>query len=158
MSVDVAAPGTVIQSTSKNGTYAMLSGTSLAAPHVTGLAALLAAAKPGITVAEIRGAILGTATPLAALAGKVATGRLNAFAALGSLASRTSRRPRRRCRSWCRLRSSLPRQRTAFVSARAGEQLRGDSFGLSRQRTVHAYRKPIQAPPARAGGMARECP
>jgi subtilisin family serine protease len=85
MSVDVAAPGTVIQSTYKNGTYATLSGTSMAAPHVTGLAALLAAAKPGITVAEIRGAILGTATPLAALAGKVATGRLNAFAALGSL-------------------------------------------------------------------------
>lgn len=83
--VDVAAPGTVIQSTYKNGTYGLLSGTSMAAPHVTGVAALLAAAKPGITVAEIRRAILGTATPLAALAGKVATGRLNAFAALGSL-------------------------------------------------------------------------
>jgi hypothetical protein len=36
-------------------------------------------------VAEIRTAILGTATPLESLAGKVATGRLNAFAALGSL-------------------------------------------------------------------------
>ena len=84
-SVDVAAPGTVIQSTSKNGTYAMLSGTSMAAPQVTGVVALLAAAKPGITVAEIRTAILGTATPLVSLVGKVATGRLNAFAALGSL-------------------------------------------------------------------------
>jgi len=84
-SVDVAAPGTVIQSTYKNGTYGMLSGTSMAAPHVTGVAALLAAAKPGITVAEIRTAILGTATPLVSLAGKVATGRVNAFAALGSL-------------------------------------------------------------------------
>jgi len=85
VSVDVAAPGTVIQSTSKNGTYAMLSGTSMAAPQVTGVVALLAAAKPGITVAEVRTAILGTATPLVSLAGKVATGRLNAFAALGSL-------------------------------------------------------------------------
>jgi subtilisin family serine protease len=84
-SVDVAAPGTAIQSTYKNGTYATLSGTSMAAPHVTGVAALLAAAKPGITVAETRAAILGTATPLASLAGKVATGRLNAFAALASL-------------------------------------------------------------------------
>ncbi len=84
-SVDVAAPGTVIQSTSKTGTYAIRSGTSMAAPHVTGVAALLAAAKPGITVAEIRTRILGTATPLESLAGKVATGRLNAFAALGSL-------------------------------------------------------------------------
>ena len=84
-SVDIAAPGTVIQSTYKNGGYGLLSGTSMAAPHVTGVAALLAAAKPGITVAEIRTAILDTATPLEALAGKVATGRLDAFAALGSL-------------------------------------------------------------------------
>jgi subtilisin family serine protease len=84
-SVDVAAPGTVIQSTYKNGTYGTLSGTSMAAPHVTGVVALLAAAKPGLTVTQTRAAILGTATPLPALAGKVATGRLNAFAALGSL-------------------------------------------------------------------------
>ncbi len=85
VSVDVAAPGTVIQSTYKNGTYGLLSGTSMAAPHVTGVVALVAAAQPGITVAGIRTAILGTATPLTALAGKVATGRLDAFAALGSL-------------------------------------------------------------------------
>ena len=84
-SVDVAAPGTAIQSTYKNGTYATLSGTSMAAPHVTGVAALLAAARPTITVAEVRAAILGTATPLPTLAGKVASGRLNAFAALASL-------------------------------------------------------------------------
>lgn len=84
-SVDVAAPGSAIQSTYKNGTYAVLSGTSMAAPHVTGVAALLAAARPGITVAEVRAAILGTATPLPALVGKVASGRLNAFAALASL-------------------------------------------------------------------------
>jgi hypothetical protein len=47
--------------------------------------ALVAAAQPGITVAGIRTAILGTATPLVSLAGKVASGRLDAFAALGSL-------------------------------------------------------------------------
>jgi subtilisin family serine protease len=85
VSVDVAAPGTVIQSTYKNGTYGLLSGTSMAAPHVTGVVALVAAAQPGITVAGIRTAILGTATPLVSLAGKVASGRLDAFAALGSL-------------------------------------------------------------------------
>jgi subtilisin family serine protease len=84
-SVDVAAPGTVIQSTYKNGGYGILSGTSMAAPHVTGVAALLAAARPEITVAEVRAAILGTATPLASLAGKVASGRLNAWAAVASL-------------------------------------------------------------------------
>ena len=84
--VDLAAPGTLIQSTWKGGGYAALSGTSMAAPQVSGVVALLAAAKPGITVAEVRAAILGRTTPVAALAGKTVTGgRLNAFAALASL-------------------------------------------------------------------------
>lgn len=84
--VDLAAPGTFILSTWKGGGYAALSGTSMAAPHVSGTVALLAAAKPGITVAEVRAAILGTTVPLAALAGKTVTGgRLDAFAALASL-------------------------------------------------------------------------
>lgn len=84
--VDLAAPGTFILSTWKGGGYAALSGTSMAAPHVSGTVALLAAAKPGITVAQVRAAILGTTTPLASLAGKTATGgRLDAFAALASL-------------------------------------------------------------------------
>lgn len=81
--VDIAAPGTLIQSTYKGGTYGMLSGTSMAAPAVSGTVALLATVKPGITVGEVRSAILGSATPVAALAGKVATGgRLNARGAL----------------------------------------------------------------------------
>jgi hypothetical protein len=84
--VDLAAPGTFILSTWKGGGYAALSGTSMAAPHVSGTVALLAAAKPGITVAQVRAAILGTTAPLASLAGKTATGgRLDAFAALASL-------------------------------------------------------------------------
>jgi len=84
--VDLAAPGTFILSTWKGGGYAALSGTSMAAPHVSGTVALLAAAKPGITVAEVRAAILGTTAPLASLAGKTVTGgRLDAFAALASL-------------------------------------------------------------------------
>ena len=84
--VDLAAPGTFVLSTWKGGGYAALSGTSMAAPQVSGAVALLAAAKPGITVAEVRAAILGTTVPLASLAGKTATGgRLDAFAALASL-------------------------------------------------------------------------
>ena len=84
--VDLAAPGSLIQSTFPGGTYGILSGTSMAAPQVTGVVALLAAAKPGIDVAEVRAAILGTTTAVASLAGKVVTGgRLNAGAALASL-------------------------------------------------------------------------
>jgi subtilisin family serine protease len=83
-SVDLAAPGSLIESTFPGGSYGILSGTSMAAPEVTGVVALLASARPGITVAEVRAAILGSTTPVAALAGKTITGgRLDAAGALG---------------------------------------------------------------------------
>ena len=85
-SVDLGAPGTAIYSTLPGGNYGTMSGTSMAAPQVTGVVALLAAAKPGITVAEVRTAILGTVDVLPGLVGRVATGgRLNAGRALASL-------------------------------------------------------------------------
>lgn len=85
-SVDLAAPGAVIQSTFPGGGYGILSGTSMAAPHVSGVVALLAAAKPGISVAEVRAAILGSTTPVAGLVGKTVTGgRLNAAGALAAI-------------------------------------------------------------------------
>jgi len=85
-SVDLAAPGIGILSTLPGGGYGGMSGTSMAAPHVTGAVALLAARKPGITPAEVRAAIFGSVDPLASLAGKVATGgRLNVRAALERL-------------------------------------------------------------------------
>ena len=81
--VDVAAPGVGIYSTTPNNSYASYSGTSMAAPHVAGLVALMAAANPQATASQIRSAILSTAVPVASLAGKVATGGLiNAAAAV----------------------------------------------------------------------------
>src|SRR5207253_7834448 len=44
--VHLAAPGDEILSTTPNNTYSVLSGTSMAAPHVTGVAALLKAQDP----------------------------------------------------------------------------------------------------------------
>lgn len=86
--IDLGAPGVGIYSTLPNGGYGGMSGTSQAAPQVTGVVALLAAAKPDITVAQIRAAILGSVDPLPGLAGKTVTGgRLDAAAALASLAS-----------------------------------------------------------------------
>jgi subtilisin family serine protease len=80
--IDLGAPGVGIYSTRPNGTYGSMSGTSQAAPQVSGVVALLAAAKPGITVTQIRTAILGSVDPLPGLAGKTVTGgRLNAAAA-----------------------------------------------------------------------------
>jgi len=56
--VHIGAPGVAIYSTTPGNRYASYNGTSMAAPHVAGVAGLLAAANPQATVAEIRSAIL----------------------------------------------------------------------------------------------------
>lgn len=82
-SVDLAAPGASIVSSHMGGGYLTRSGTSMAAPHVTGTAALLMGRAPSLTNLEVRARILATAHPLASLSGKVATGaRLDAYAAI----------------------------------------------------------------------------
>lgn len=78
-SVDLAAPGSSILSTTRNNGYTTMSGTSMATPHVAGVAALAWSLVPDATYQEIRSAIIAGVDPLAALATKVASGgRLNA--------------------------------------------------------------------------------
>jgi subtilisin len=55
---DVVAPGVDIISAVPGNRYKSMSGTSMATPHVAGLAALLFAAKPGATIDEVERAIL----------------------------------------------------------------------------------------------------
>ncbi len=84
VNVDLAAPGTSILSTLNGATpYGNLSGTSMAAPHVTGAAALLASHNPNLSLASLKATILNTVDVLPAWNGIVKTGgRLNVAQAL----------------------------------------------------------------------------
>lgn len=100
--VDVSAPGKRILSTisldpitraKSPNSYAYASGTSLAAPLVSGQAALLKAAYPDATNAQIRDRIISTADPIDGLnttqcsgpcAGKLGRGRINVAASLST--------------------------------------------------------------------------
>jgi len=62
VSVDVFAPGVSILSSTaySDSSYSFWSGTSMAAPHVAGIAALMLSIKPDLTVTEIKSGILNT--------------------------------------------------------------------------------------------------
>ena len=55
--IDVVAPGVCVRSTYRGSTYATVSGTSMATPHVAGAAALFLLAHPGTPPADVRSAI-----------------------------------------------------------------------------------------------------
>ncbi|MGA2501278.1 MAG: S8 family serine peptidase, partial [Tepidisphaeraceae bacterium] len=77
--VDLGAPGVNILSTVPNDGYATFSGTSMATPHVSGVAALAWSVAPTASYEYIRDAILGGSDRIASMFGDTATGgRLNA--------------------------------------------------------------------------------
>ena len=81
----VAAPGKDILSTWLNDAYREASGTSMATPYVSGVAALIIANEPNISMEKLQGRILKSVDKLDSLNGKVATGgRINAAKALGN--------------------------------------------------------------------------
>ena len=78
---------TCAQAVGQASAYAFLQGTSMAAPHVTGTAALLFSLRPTASVEEVRDALLAGVDPTPSLEGKtVSGGRLNALGAIESLA------------------------------------------------------------------------
>lgn len=82
--VDLAAPGRRVPSLARQGGIRTLSGTSMAAPHVAGTAALLLSAEPGLTPGQVRDRLKRTAEPLPGLpAQEQGAGLVRADLALG---------------------------------------------------------------------------
>ncbi len=83
-SVHIAAPGREIVSTWLGNAYREASGTSMATPYVSGVAALIVANDPEISVEKLREKVLRSVDKIDSLNGKVSTGgRINAAKALG---------------------------------------------------------------------------
>ena len=81
--VAVAAPGGKIQSTLPKGRFGYLSGTSQAAPFVTGTAALILSVAPELKPEEVKQIVISQVKPLAQLKDKVkAEGVINALQAV----------------------------------------------------------------------------
>ena len=85
-SVDLGAPGSSILSTLPGNNYGSYNGTSMASPHVAGVAALMISQSPQIAYSSLRDKILASVDTIDALKGVTVTGgRLNAAKALASL-------------------------------------------------------------------------
>ncbi|BEL12333.1 hypothetical protein Q0Z83_105240 [Actinoplanes sichuanensis] len=90
--VDVAAPGTDIFSLAPNGQYKTMSGTSMASPHVAGLAALLKSYQKSLTPDQIEATLEKSAVDLGPVGfdNDFGNGRVDALAALNALAPATT--------------------------------------------------------------------
>jgi len=85
--VDISAPGSSIYSTIVGGSYGYMSGTSMAAGNVSGVAALLIGQLPSRTVQQVRNILLQTARDAGAVGFDIyfGNGIVNAFAAVQAI-------------------------------------------------------------------------
>lgn len=89
--VDLAAPGVNIYSTTKDGNYGYMNGTSMATPLVSGMAALILAEKPNLTPSQVKSLLISYSDSISNLNGKVvANGRVNLFKVLDVLQTTVS--------------------------------------------------------------------
>ncbi len=84
--VTVAAPGVDVLADAPNGAYQLISGTSVAAAHASGVAALLLAREPKLTPAGVRRALIRSARKIPGKRRDVGAGVIDAFAALNEFA------------------------------------------------------------------------
>jgi subtilisin family serine protease len=89
MTVDVGSPGSNIYSTINNNKYSMASGTSMAAPNASGVAAMVMGYYPTLKNSTVKKILMDTVTPVPEFQGKILSGgRLNLKAALEQAAAR----------------------------------------------------------------------
>ncbi|MDF2938349.1 MAG: peptidase [Paenibacillaceae bacterium] len=84
--IDIYAPGERIVSTWLNGKYQELSGTSMATSHVSGVAALMMALKPGMGLSSLLAGLQRSTIPISSTARKAGfLGEVNAIRAIRSV-------------------------------------------------------------------------
>ncbi|MEO7970852.1 MAG: S8 family peptidase, partial [bacterium] len=89
--VAVAAPGSNILTTQMGGGYWSVTGTSAAAPLVTGVAGLTKSLRPSLSAAQVRSAIESNSRELSQLSSRVSSGGIvNAGAALSAVESNSN--------------------------------------------------------------------
>jgi subtilisin family serine protease len=80
--VAVAAPGVQILAVAPDGKYQVTSGTSIAAAHASGVAALLLASKPNLTPGQVRASLIRAATRIPGKRNEVGAGVIDALAVI----------------------------------------------------------------------------
>jgi subtilisin family serine protease len=84
--VQVGAPGVRVLSTVVGGGYGFASGTSMATPHVSGIAALIWSREPSLTPEQVKQRIISTGDPVYSLASKTTNpARVNAYNAISNV-------------------------------------------------------------------------
>ncbi len=93
--VDVAAPGSLVWSTYRGNSYVAMSGTSMATPHVSGLAALILSINPTLTPDAVRDIIQGSVDDLGTPGYDIGFGhgRINAGRAVAQTPPQTAPAP-----------------------------------------------------------------
>lgn len=152
-SVRLSAPGVAIASTTRGSTYQVRTGTSAAAPFVSGALALLAAARPDLPVGALREALLATSRRTDVLRSLIGGGSLDVGAAM------------REVRGAARRRSGADAQAAPVLALRAPSRVRAgaratlrwtvrDAARVSRWR-VSLDGRVIASLPARTRRVAR---
>ena len=74
VSVDLAAPGTDVYSTTPGNRYQNMSGTSMASPTTAGVAAQVLSYFPGLDALELKDVLMKSVTPVSSFSGRIVTG------------------------------------------------------------------------------------